>query len=327
MTFYISIALCAFLLTLLGTRIAILAMRTRRENMGYANLPTTAHKFLPQSIQGGGVVLVFSAAICMAVADLRFDILLPLFMLTSLALIEKLIPLPWFLQMLVQIFAISIPLGNFVTPTFGGLLPVWMDILLVGAMWMWFINMLKGMDDVDGFAASAIASIGAGICIITVVAGDFPSLLASYSLIAATAACGFLWWNWPPAKISLGRVGSVPLGFLLGYLILLSIREGYGFAMLCMSAYYLSDSVMSWTKRTWASKPLSLTHDEHGYQLAIRNGRSQKFVVRSITGLNILLVFLAVQTIIEPELALFHTLVAYLTVFMLLGFFKKKRAH
>ena len=330
MTFYIVIALCAFMMSLLGTRIAILAMRTRRSNLGYDNLPPAAQNLLPTSIQGGGVVLVFAVAICAAVADIHFGILLPFFMLASLALIQKLIPLPWLLQMVIQMFAISIPLSSMPEPTFGGIFPAWLDILIVSAAWMWFINMLSGMDDMDGFATSALVCISTGICIVTVLFGAFPSTMASYSLIIAAAASGFLWWSWPPAKISLGKVGSVPLAFLLGYILLLAVRAGYGYAVLIMCAYYLSDSLLAWGRRTWRSMPLALVHNDHYYQQARANGRSNAFIVRSVFGINILLAFLSTQTVIEPEMAPFYTVIAYLAVFMLLGYFttrKKLESH
>ena len=328
MTVHVIIAMCAFLLALLGTRIAILSMRTRRANIGYDNLPPTAQKFLPSSIQGGGIVLVFSVAICLAVANTRFDVLLPLFMLASMALLDKLIPLPWLLQMVIQMFAISIPLSNLHDTTFGNIFPAWMDILIVSAAWMWFMNMLHGMDDVDGFASTGILSISATLCIAMVLIGKFPSLLSSYSLVVASATCGFLWWNWPPSKISLGKVGSIPLGFVVGYLLLLAVRAGYGYAVLIMCAYYISDNVISWCKRTWRSKPLIMAHDEYYYQRALINGRSPMFVVRSVFGINILLAFLAVQSVIDADLASFYLVIAYLSVFILLGVFSHpSRAH
>lgn len=325
MTFHAIVAICAFLMSLLGTRIAILAMRARRTNLGYDNLSEAAQKLIPNSIQGGGVVLAFAVAICMTILEIRFDILLPFFMLSAMALLEKLMPIPWLLQMVMQMFAISIPLSNLPEPTFGGILPAWLDILIVSGAWLWFINMLKGMDEVDGFAATALLSITTAICIVTVVAGDFPSFLSSYCLIVASAVCGFLWWNWPPAKILLGRVGSIPLGFLIGYLLLIAVRSGYGYAVLIMCAYYVSDSLISWTKRTWRSKPLALAHTEHYYQKARLNGRSPVFIVRSVFGVNMLLIFLCVQMILEPDLAVFFVVVGYISVFMLLWFFTHKK--
>lgn len=326
MTIHVIVALCAFLLSLLGTRIAILSMRARRANLGYDNLSGAAKNLIPSSIQGGGIVLVFAITICMAVIDIRYEVLLPLLLLASLSLLERLMPVPWLMQMVVQIFSISIPLSTMSEPTFGGVFPAWFDILIVSATWMWFINMLRGMDDADGFAASAVGCVSASICVVTVFFGEFPSILASNSLIIASAACGFLWWNWPPAKIAMGRVGTVPLGFLLGYVLLMAVRSGYGEAMLIICAYYISESLISWSKRTWKNKPLSLQHQDHFYQKALRNGRNVRFVLRSVIGIHILLTFLAVQALLEPELAGFYMLMAYLLVGVLLGYFYKKKS-
>src|SRR3546814_15874619 len=77
------------------------------------------------------------------------------------------------------------------------------------------------MDGIDGISGVEAFSIGAGVLLLALPmpgAGPPASLFLGASL--AAAAAGFLWWNWPPAKVCLGDDGSVPLGFLLGWLLL-----------------------------------------------------------------------------------------------------------
>ncbi len=321
MTFHVFMALSAFLLSLLGTRIAILAMRNRRNRLGYEKLPPVAAFKTPTAIGGGGIVVVFAIIICLAVADIRYGILLSMFLLCAVSLLGNLIPIPWLVRMLVQIIAIAIPLSVLEAPTFGGILPPWVDTLATGALWLWFINMFNGMDDVDGLCATGMICLGFGLSLPTIIEGIFPNVLATYSLIVASAGCGFLWWNWSPAKITMGSAGCIPIGFLLGYLLLLAIHGGYGFAVIILPAYYVSDSAISWIRRTWADKPLQLSHTDHYYQRALHNGRKPKSIVRLVFGIHLLLIFLATYALIDPELQLFHISMAYLCVFMLLGFF------
>ena len=48
-----------------------------------------------------------------------------------------------------------------------------------------------------------------------------------YALVIAGVSLGFLWWNWPPARIFLGDVGSIPLGFLLAWLLFGLAAKGF----------------------------------------------------------------------------------------------------
>ena len=104
------------------------------------------------------------------------------------------------------------------------------------------------MDGIDALAATESYSIGLGIVLVATLAGLVPGygLLA---LVAAAAALGFLWWNRPPAKIFLGDVGSIPLGFLLGWLLLELAAAGAGIAALILPLYYLADATVTLIKR------------------------------------------------------------------------------
>src|SRR3546814_6996156 len=73
-------------------------------------------------------------------------------------------------------------------------------------------------------------------------AGPPASLFLGASI--AAAAAGFLWWNWHPAKVFLGDVGSVPLGFLLGWLLLGLAAAGDWAAALILPLYYLADATI-----------------------------------------------------------------------------------
>ena len=63
MTFYIVLGIAAFLFALLGTRIAILAVRARQ-----LTLNRRSHHISPTP-RGGGIVVVFALIICLAQVD------------------------------------------------------------------------------------------------------------------------------------------------------------------------------------------------------------------------------------------------------------------
>ena len=316
--FYSAVALSAFLISLLGTRLMILALRKRTVLLDIPNLRSNHRAPVPK---GGGIAVVISLIICLLVVDIDYGIVLSLLLLAAVSLLDDLIGVPIVIRLCVQIIAVTVALSGMPDFVSASVLPNWVIHCFVGLLWVWFINVFNFMDGIDGISASEMISIGIGVAVPVVLLGDFPSVLSNYGLIVASAAFGFLWWNWHPAKIFLGDVGSVPIGFLLGYLLLLAFTHGYHFTAIILPAYYLSDASITLIKRAYRRQKIWQAHSEHYYQQAIRKGKSHEFVVRCIFGINLLLILLAVQATLTPELGLFHTATAYMIVWMLLGFF------
>lgn len=324
MTFYITLALCSFLISLLGTRLTILAVRKRTLFFESHGLPGQPRLSAPR---GGGIAVVFALIIGLMVADINYGIVLSLLLLAAISLMDDLIGVSLPVRLLVEVLAVSIPLSAMTDPIWGGLFPGWLDTVMTGALWVWFMNMFNAMDKVDGMAVTGTIGIGTGLCLLTALAGTFLSDLSAYSLVMACTGCGFLWWNWPPAKISLSEVGSIPSGFLCGYVLILAVMSGYVFAAFILPAYVLADSAISLCQRLGQHKKVWGTAFSHYYQKAIMRGRSQENVVRYVFGTNLLLILLATLSIIDAELAGLYTAIAYMTVFMLLGFFAHSGPH
>ena len=104
-------------------------------------------------------------------------------------------------------------------------------------------------------------------------------------------------------------------------MLLLALQQGFIYAALILPAYYLSDGGITLLRRLWQGKKIWQAHSEHYYQRAVRNGRSHASVARYIFGINLLLIMLSTLSAFQPEVAIFHVSMAYLAVFMLLGFF------
>jgi UDP-N-acetylmuramyl pentapeptide phosphotransferase/UDP-N-acetylglucosamine-1-phosphate transferase len=185
------------------------------------------------------------------------------------------------------VFALAPP-----PPLFGGALPPTVDLLVAGVLWLWFINVFNFMDGIDGLAASETITIGAGITLLAAVAG-LGWVLAAQGLAAAAAGLGFLWWNRPPARIFMGDVGSVTLGFLLGWLLLEVARSGLGAAALILPLYFLADATVTLIRRALRLQPVWRAHREHFYQRAIDAGASHGNVVTKVLFVNFLLIGLA----------------------------------
>ncbi|MDX1974607.1 MAG: glycosyltransferase family 4 protein [Rickettsiales bacterium] len=318
MPFYVLLGLSAFLISLLGTRLLIITLRRKSLLL---DMPKLRGNHKTPTPRGGGIAVTFAIIICMSIADIHFAIILSALLLAAISLLDDLIQVPSGVRLLVQIMAVAIALITIDTPLFGGILPIWLERCILGLLWIWFTNAFNFMDGIDGISAAEMMAIGGGAALVVVMMGAFPSSLSLYGIIIAAAGCGFIWWNWQPAKIFLGDVGSIPIGFLLGYLLLLTSLNGHIYAALILPAYYIADSSITLFQRISRGERIWVAHSEHYYQKAVRSGRSHGAVVRYITCLNIILVCLAIYAELLPELAPFILCAAYLAVTMLLKFF------
>ena len=177
-------------------------------------------------------------------------------------------------------------------PLFGGLLPPLADRLAAGLLWLWFINAVNFMDGTDGIAGVETASIGVGVALVAGVAGLYV-VFPLAGLTLAGAAIGFLVWNWQPARLFLGDVGSVPLGFLLGWLLLSLAGHGEPVAALILPAYFLADAGITLGRRIVRGERFWQAHRQHFYQRAVAAGMSHASVARHVLAVNGVLIGLA----------------------------------
>ena len=252
----------------------------------------------------GGGLAIFGAFILInlvAVPSLAFlQPFLPLIAGATLLIViswiddlYKLGPLP---RLAAQIVAVIIGVMALQGRVFQGHLPVAIDAVLAGLLWLWFINLFNFMDGIDGLAAGEAIFIGIGIFILT----GWPQ-----PVVLSAAVLGFLFWNWGPAKIFLGDVGSVPLGFLLGAFLLQLAELGFWAAALILPAYFLTDATATLMKRLYRGELVWKAHRQHFYQLAVQNGRSHRLVAGVVMAANLLLVGAAILSIRYPLYGLF----------------------
>lgn len=132
---------------------------------------------------------------------------------------------------------------------------------------VWFINLFNFMDGVDGFASLEAITI---CLVIYFLSGSVINLL----LIACIS--GFLFWNWPKAKIFMGDVGSTQLGFIL---VVLGIyfHNTYQFSILnwiMLSSPFWFDATLTLIRRWRNGEKLGEAHRKHAYQRIVQAGFS-----------------------------------------------------
>jgi UDP-N-acetylmuramyl pentapeptide phosphotransferase/UDP-N-acetylglucosamine-1-phosphate transferase len=214
----------------------------------------------------------------------------------AISLLDDVRGVRWSIRLAVQALAVAAALAALPGgPVLADGLPVVVDRLILGLAWLWFVNLFNFMDGIDGLAGSEAACIGAGLALVL---GHFfvpgPGAdLAGLALLVAAAALGFLWWNWHPARIFLGDVGSVPLGYLIGWLLLGAAGQGAWVAALILPLYFLADATITLGRRLAGGHMPWHPHRTHFYQQALGRGYSHGDVVRRVILANAALMGLA----------------------------------
>jgi UDP-N-acetylmuramyl pentapeptide phosphotransferase/UDP-N-acetylglucosamine-1-phosphate transferase len=182
--------------------------------------------------------------------------------------------------------AAAVAIGLFVVPGPQDLF----HLAVIGLLWIWWINLFNFMDGIDGLAGSEAAAIGAGLLLFASVgAGADPTLQALAAAVAGSAI-GFLVWNWSPARVFLGDVGSVPLGYVLGFLLLSLAVRGHWRIALILPLYFLADATITLTRRLRRGERVWQAHREHFYQQAVRRGLGHAAVVERVIAADLLLI-------------------------------------
>lgn len=240
--------------------------------------------------------------------------------LAALSFIDDLRGLSQLIRLLLQAVAVGAAVQFLPGPVFQGLLGPTFDTALAVIAWLWFINLFNFMDGIDGIAGVEAIGIGIGIYAIGVA---FMPVAAGYgqALTIAAAMAGFLVWNWHPARIFLGDVGSIPLGFLLGWLLLGLAASGLWQAALILPLYYLADASLTLGRRLLRGAVIWRAHREHCYQIAVQRGRSHAAVAGAIALANAVLVglaFVAASPSSTPNLAWIMLAAAVIVVVLLM---------
>jgi Fuc2NAc and GlcNAc transferase len=317
MTFSIILGLAMFLTTLLATRLHILAARKRAQPLDIAVLK--GKQPLPP-VAGGGLVLVFALIIGLLASDISLVVVLALLLLASLGLVKRLLSVPGFVTVLVELLCILLVLENLHHGLFAGL-PETPDKLLTTLFWWWLMRCSRQLEAVEGLPSLIAIAIAGSMVLLLSLMGAFPGQLSHFALVLACAGAGFFWWNKPPARIRLDAVGSLPLGFLLGLFLILLSQAGYGISALILPAYLLGDVTLTLLRRLYRWRFPLLGHAHFYVQRFIGAGRSARTALRYIAGLHMLLAFLACFAAIEPAIGIFALAMAYFSLCMMLGFF------
>jgi UDP-N-acetylmuramyl pentapeptide phosphotransferase/UDP-N-acetylglucosamine-1-phosphate transferase len=261
--------------------------------------------------QGGGIAVILAT---MATAVIAFSLIsfgasstLQLASVTGAALmtaflgaVDDIRPLPVGPRFLLQAIAVGIVIYT-LPDEFHAIpfVPWWIERILLLAAGLWFVNLFNFMDGIDWITAAETIPL-TGAFIILGIVHALPPYGTVVALALGGAMIGFAYFNRPPAKLFLGDVGSLPIGLIVGWLLLLIAGGGHLVAAIVMPLYYLADATITLLRRLLRGEPVWQAHRTHFYQRATDHGLTVPEIVARIFAVNVVLCALAIMSVIVP---------------------------
>lgn len=192
----------------------------------------------------------------------------------------------------------------------------WFGAILAVVMLVWFYNLFNFIDGIDAMAMSSVVFVSFSMGIILFLEQE--SSLAIILFFLGIANLGVLYFNWPPAKVFLGDVGTSFNSYTLSVIIMSSLWTGKPIVWiwLILLAYYLTDTTLTTSvriikfRRTWYHP-----HRSHAYQNLARIWDNHLKMVSIVWLINLVwLLPLAILAYRMPENAWLYFMVAYFPV-------------
>jgi UDP-N-acetylmuramyl pentapeptide phosphotransferase/UDP-N-acetylglucosamine-1-phosphate transferase len=293
-------ALSAILIIVLRPLLARYAMARPNARSSHA-IPTPQGggiTVITATIAISGVVLFFATAANALQLMLLFAGVL---LIAAVGVLADKHPVDIAPRLVLQTFAIVAAL--FALPPAFRLMPVlpwWCErvALIVGGLW--FVNLVNFMDGLDLMTVAEVVPITAALAAIGFL-GALPWQDVVLSLALCGAMIGFAFFNRPVAQLFLGDVGSLPIGLLLGWLLLQLAGGGAWTAAILLPLYYLADSTITLMRRAVHGEPFWQAHRTHFYQRATDRGFKVTGIVLRVFITNVILAALALATVIAPS--------------------------
>lgn len=189
-------------------------------------------------------------------------------MLAIVGAVDDIIVLPALPRLLCQgAAAVGIVYALRDQPPIFDALPASIEAVVVVLAVIWFVNLVNFMDGIDLITVVEIVPITIGIAVLTLL-GEAPAIAGAVACTLLGGMLGFVPFNRPIARVFLGDVGSLPIGLLVAWLLLLLACGGHLAAAILLPLYYLADATITLGRRALRRERLWIAHRTHFYQRA-----------------------------------------------------------
>lgn len=160
-------------------------------------------------------------------------------------------------------------------------------LALLGIVWL--INLYNFMDGIDGLAGIETMTVCIGAVVLYACCVPVSNTWILPALLMA-AASGFLFWNFPAARIFLGDTGSGFLGFMVAVLCIeaANLEPALFWAWMILLGVFIADSGVTLLRRLLRRQRLSVAHRNHAYQFAARKAGRHAQVTLAAGAINLL---------------------------------------
>jgi Fuc2NAc and GlcNAc transferase len=280
--------------TLLTFAIRRFALRS-----GLLDIPNQRSSHSVPTPRGGGLAIVLTTSVGIWVLELWGVVPLPLLLallggilVAFVGFIDDRRPTPTVIRLAAHIGAAVwalIWLGGVPAIQMGDVLWHWGPFGAVAgvAAIVWSINLFNFMDGIDGIAASEAIFVLCGAAALNVSESSL-SALPSAELLLASACLGFLVFNWPPARIFMGDVGSGYLGYGIAALAFASSQTNptAPFVWLTLGGVFFVDATTTLVRRIFRGERVDQAHRNHAYQWMARRCGSHARVTLGVAAIN-----------------------------------------
>lgn len=181
----------------------------------------------------------------------------------------------------------------------------WFVVAVVAMVWV--LNLFNFMDGIDGIAASEATFVLLAGGLLSIAMGVSSGIAMAAGVLAGSCV-GFLVWNWPPAKIFMGDVGSGYIGFAIAVLVVAAAVENPVMipVWLVLGAPFFVDATVTLVRRLLRGEPVHEAHRIHAYQWLARRWGSHRRVTVGLSVINMaILLPVAVWCALQPERSIF----------------------
>jgi UDP-N-acetylmuramyl pentapeptide phosphotransferase/UDP-N-acetylglucosamine-1-phosphate transferase len=166
--------------------------------------------------------------------------------------------------------------------------PWWLERTLMAIAIVWLANLVNFMDGIDWMKVVEVVPVTAGLVIFGLM-GALPQSATLVALVLCGAIIGFAPFNRPVARLFLGNVSSLPIGLLLGWLLVVLAGSRHLAAALLLPLYYLADATITLLRRLIKGEHILQAHRSHFYQRALDGGLGVYQIVGRVFLVNIAL--------------------------------------
>jgi Fuc2NAc and GlcNAc transferase len=165
----------------------------------------------------------------------------------------------------------------------------WLNLAVALLATVWALNLYNFMDGIDGIAGMEAMTVAGGAVLIWPEPEALGVGLRIALLLIAGSAAGFLAWNWPPAKIFMGDVGSGFLGlvFALSAFIAPSVGGPNLWCWLILLGAFVVDATLTLGRRMLHRERWWESHRSHAYQRLSRRWHSHARVTLALLAVNL----------------------------------------